>query len=188
MKWSAFESAISGIALSDIAKWCTECSSGALFCSGVYGDGNLTLSGPGTATPAATQRKNKVSPVVAGVIGALVALVVAGLLFALAMLLAGIRLHRQPRSRKSDLGGFKGSAKLASDPDLSLARNGVPPAGIVTAGMGDGAKRGHERVGSWELRQKEFGKGAGDFGDRERESMDGIDAVAARPVVPRESV
>lgn len=185
MQWTSFAAAMDRIAMSTLAQWCDACSSGAPFCRGVDGSSDITLT-----PPAGPIHKDKISPTIAGVIGALVTLVVAGLLVGLAMLVAGIRFHRvPPHSRKSELGGFKGAAKLASDPDLSLARNAAPPAaGIVTAGMGVG-KRGHERVGSWELRQKEFGKEAGDLGNvRPSESFEGIDAVAARPVVPLERV
>ncbi|KAF2856277.1 phosphoglycerate mutase-like protein [Plenodomus tracheiphilus IPT5] len=181
--WREFESVVQSFSVERV-EWCGSCDSPAVFCEGVNGGAQDPLRNE----PATSWRRGKVSPAVAGVIGAIVALVVAGLLFALVALLLGVRFHRVERKggRKSDLGGFKGSAKLASDPDLSLAANGVPPAGIVTSGFG-AAKKGHERVGSWELRQKEFGKGGG-YG--ERESMDGIDAIAAggRPVVPDERV
>ncbi|KAI8936250.1 hypothetical protein NX059_006673 [Plenodomus lindquistii] len=185
--WSEFESAVGGIAV-DRMEWCASCDSPAIFCKDVNGKVTDSLRNE----PATSWRRGKISPAVAGVIGAVVALVVAGLLFALAVLALGVRFHRVERRgrRKSDLGGFKGSAKLASDPDLSMAKNAAPPAGIVTSGFGEaGAKKGHERVGSWELRQKEMGGGFGER-ERERESMDAIDAVTAgaRPVVPDERV
>lgn len=180
--WLEFEDMFMRLGV-DRKQWCSACDSPALFCIG-ENKRNTTLTVPLSSST----RTSALSPTVAGVIGALVALIVAALLFALAMLLAGIRLHRVQRTPQSELGGFKGSAKLASDPDLSLAKNGAPPAGIVTSGFAD-QKRGHERVGSWELRQKEFGKGP-DFGEERRESFDAIDAVAAgqRPVEPRDSV
>ncbi|KAH9865815.1 hypothetical protein J1614_009402 [Plenodomus biglobosus] len=185
MPWREFESAVQKVSV-DRMEWCGRCSSPALFCEGVNRApldplrSETTVEGIGSA---------KLSPAVAGVIGAIVTLAVAGLLFALAALVLGVRFHcvAGGGERKSHLGGFKGSAKLASDPDLGLAGNAAPPAGIVTSGFG--AQKGHERVGSWELRQKEFGQG-GVYGERERESLDGIDAIAAgaRPVVPDERV
>ncbi|KAI4660596.1 uncharacterized protein J4E78_005300 [Alternaria triticimaculans] len=190
MRYTEFERLFSTISMQGLSDWCETCSTGAFFCRGADGSG-VTL-----VVPAAHERPSKdgVSPVVGGVIGAVISLVVAGLLFALAMLLTGLRFHRVEhrlggnRSQKSDLGGFKGSAKLASDPDVRLAGNGVPPAtnnaGIVSFG-GDG-KRGHERVGSWELRQKEFGKDVGDVSPRS--SFGGIDGVAVRGVEPRDQV
>lgn len=174
MQWKEFEDLFTRVKIDTLQEWCTSCNSPALFCWGV--DNTSVL-------PSTREKHSAISPVIAGVIGALVALAVALLLFGLAMLLGGIRFHRVQRNKKSELGGgFKGSAKLASDPDLSLAKNGAPPAGISFAPEG---KRGHERVGSWELRQKEFG---GDLGGRERESLEGIDGVAGKPVLPSEHV
>ncbi|KAH5099768.1 hypothetical protein HBI73_121990 [Parastagonospora nodorum] len=171
MQWRDFEDLFSRVKINTLQDWCTSCNSPALFCWGV--DDTSVL-------PPIRQRHNAITPAIGGVIGAIVTLAVAGLLFALAMLLGGVRLHRVPRNKKSELGGFKGSAKLASDPDLSLAKNGAMPAGISFVPEG---KRGHERVGSWELRQKEFGV------EREgRESLEGIDGVASKPVQPSEHV
>ncbi|KAH7397073.1 histidine phosphatase superfamily [Pyrenochaeta sp. MPI-SDFR-AT-0127] len=181
MPWSEFQDMFSRIMMNSLSEWCTTCSSPSLFCWGVD-NANITLVLP------ARSQKYKVTPAVAGVIGAIVTLVVAGLLFAVAMLVGGVRLHRNPRSKKSELGGFKGSAKLASDPDLSLTKNAAAPAGIVSFGNGD-QKKGHERVGSWELRQKEFGPRSGNMTDESRRgSFDAIDAVASRPVEPHERV
>jgi hypothetical protein len=188
MPYTKFESLFSTIAMQGLSEWCETCSTGSLFCHGADGSG-VTLVVP---SPQERQKKDSISPVVGGVIGAIVSLVVAGLLFALAMLLAGIRFHRVEHrlgnhDQKSDLGGFKGSAKLASDLDVSLSGNGAMPA-TATAGIvsfGDN-KRGHERVGSWELRQKEFGKDIGEASPRS--SFGGIDEVAARGVEPHDRV
>lgn len=178
MQWTNFKDLFNRARIATLQDWCETCESLALFCSGVDENNNISFNLPTTS-----QKHNKISPTIGGVIGAVVTLAVAGLLFGLAMLLGGVRLHRVQRNKKSELGGFKGSAKLASDPDLSLAKNGAPPAGISIVPDG---KRGHERVGSWELRQKEFGS---DLSERERrESFDAIDAVASKTVQPRESV
>lgn len=180
MPWLEFKRRMLDISIGDIANWCDTCDSDVIFCRGVNMN-NITLIVPGR------EQRHRVSPAVAGVIGAIVTLAVAALLFALAMLVGGIRFHRvPPRSKKSsDLGGFKGSAKLASDPDLSLAKNAVPVAGIVSFGDGK-ERRGHERMGSWELRQKEFNK---DIEERSpRASFDAIDAVTSKPVEPRQSI
>ncbi|KAF1994598.1 phosphoglycerate mutase-like protein [Amniculicola lignicola CBS 123094] len=181
MPWSEFQDMMSRTMLTSIVDWCQSCNSGALFCSGADGT-TVTL-----ITNTYGGKKTPVSPTVAGVIGAVVTLAIAGLLFAVAMLLGGIRFHRVQRGKKSELGGFKGSAKLASDQDLSLANNGVAPAGIVTFGNKPAAarKHPHERVGSWELRQKEFGPN-GD--ESRRESFEGIQSAMSRPVEPVERV
>jgi hypothetical protein len=169
--WTVFAEKFGGIGVQTVREWCEECASPSLFCAGVEG-------GTGELVLPSRAKQSAISPAVGGVIGATVTLVVAGVLFGLAMLLGGVRLHRVQRSKQSELGGFKGSRKLASDPDLSLASKGAPPAGISFV---PDSKRGHERVGSWELRQKEYG------GARERESFDAIDAVA-KPVLPDERV
>jgi hypothetical protein len=190
--WADFQTEMSKIMVNQLADWCDQCSSSSLFCWGVDESTVNIFLGESAA------KKSKVSPVVGGVIGAVVTLAVAGLVFAIAMLIGGIRFHRVERrtGSKSPLGGFKGSAKLASDPDLALAKNGVAPAGIVSFGKGDadGEGRGrvtHERVGSWELRAKEADKGVDgpEGGDESRrESFDAIEAAMARPVVPSERV
>lgn len=192
MTWRDFNMMFSRITMNTISQWCATCSAPSLFCTGVDTD-IIIVANPKSS---ASSKTHGLSPAVAGVIGAVVTLAVAGLLFALAMLLGGVRFHRvQRRRQKSELGGFKGSNKLASDPDVAnLAKSGALPAGVV----GFGATRNneprtrHERVGSWELRQKEFGNfKSGDMGEEfpsPRESFEHIDAVASRPVQPRESV
>ncbi|KAF1915125.1 histidine phosphatase superfamily [Ampelomyces quisqualis] len=174
MSWKDFQDLMSRIMMSSIAEWCNACNSASLFCHGVDGPTSSLTS------PSAHKSHSPISPAVGGVIGAIVTLAIAGLIFALAMLLGGLRFHRVQRHAKSELGGFKGSAKLASDPDLSLAKNAALPAGISFVPE---SNRWHERVGSWELRQKEFGGARQDT-----ESMDGIAAIAAQPVQPEERV
>ena len=194
MKWSEFNVMFSAIMMPTIEEWCNTCNAPSLFCTGVDVD-PIMVTNPKAQ---ATRKNSAVSPAVAGVIGAVVTLAVAGLLFALAMLAGGVRLHRVQRRPKSELGGFKGSNKLASDADVAnLAKGGALPAGIVSFGAANTAagtegRVRHERVGSWELRQKEFGNyKSGDMGEEfpsPRESFEQIDAVASRPVQPRESV
>jgi hypothetical protein len=177
MPYVEFQDLFGRIMMSTVTQWCDACKSSSLFCWGVD-DANAS-----PVLPYTHQKHSTISPAIGGLIGAIVTLVVAGLLFGLAMLLGGIRFHRVRQNKKSELGGFKGSAKLASDPDLSLAKNGAPPAGISFV---PDSRKGHERVGSWELRQKEFG---GYLSERERrESFDAIDAVAGKPVQPEERV
>lgn len=191
MKWRDFSLMFSRIMMNTIPEWCASCSAPSLFCTGVDSD-TIIVSNPKSQV---SRKGHSLSPAVAGVIGAVVTLAVAGLLFALAMLAGGVRFHRVQRRPKSELGGFKGSNKLASDPDLAnLAKGGVLPAGIVSFGATNTAdlRTRHERVGSWELRQKEFGKyKGGDMGEEfpsPRESFEHIDAMTSRPVQPRENV
>jgi hypothetical protein len=177
MPYKEFKDLFSRTMMSTIGQWCEACESASLFCWGVDGNNiSSTLS-------SSRQKHYAVSPAIGGVIGAIVALVVAGLLFGLAVLLGGVRFHRVQRNKKSELGGFKGSAKLASDPDLSLAKGDSLPAGISFV---SDSKKGHERLGSWELRQKEL---SGGLSDRTgRESFDAIEAVTIKPVQPEERV
>lgn len=191
MKWSEFNMMFSEVMLNTIPEWCARCSAPSLFCTGVDSD-VIIVANPKTPARSAS---HGLSPAIAGVVGAVVSLAVAGALFALAMLVGGVRVHRVQRRPKSELGGFKGSSKLASDADVaSLAKGGALPAGVAGFGATHTAdpRTRHERVGSWELRQKEFGRGgSGDVGEEfpsPRESFEHIDAVASRPVQPRESV
>ncbi|KAF3035723.1 hypothetical protein E8E11_001831 [Didymella keratinophila] len=191
MKWTDFNMMFGRIMMNTIPQWCTTCSAPSLFCTGVDSD-VIIVANPKSS---ASGKRHGLSPAVAGVIGAVITLAVAGLLFALAMLLGGVRFHRVQRRPKSELGGFKGSNKLASDADVAnLAKGGALPAGIVSFGATNNTdpRTRHERVGSWELRQKELGKyKSGDMGEEfpsPRESFEHIDAVTSRPVQPRESV
>jgi hypothetical protein len=171
--WSMFQDEFGKIGIPSMGEWCNSCESASSFCSGTDGNG-----GPLVTPSSGDDEENKeVSPAVAGAIGAIITIVLAGLLFAAAMILGGLRLHRVERNDKSQLGGFKGSSKLASDPDVSLAGNG---AGIT--GYRD-HKRGHERVSSWELRQKEFGSERSS-----EESFGAIDAVTSRPAEAHQRV
>jgi histidine phosphatase superfamily protein (branch 2) len=135
--WNDFIAAMSNIALNNVEDYCTLCQAPTLYCAVWLGDDSPS-------------NKKTVSPPVAGVIGAIVTLAIIGALVAAAMYFLGVRFHRQPRER-SQLGGFKGSAKLASDADLNIPKNAAP-LGIGAAVVDSESKRGHERVGSWELK------------------------------------
>lgn len=137
----------------NIGQWCEICQSEAVFCP-AFTNGSVGLP----SSPAASS--HQLSPVIAGVIGALVALAVAGILFLLAMILFGIRFRRLKTRRRSELGGFKGSEKLASDPDLPSQKPGGAKSGAVVGASVVPAKEGeagHKRVESWELKE---GRGA----------------------------
>lgn len=151
ISYADFVTSMSQISLSGITEWCNTCDGGddyAIFCPAFTDNDNNSLLG--------NSKRKGFSPVVAGVIGALVALAVASILFALLMLLAGFRIRRDGSRKKSDLGGFRGSAKLASDQDLTLPKGGAGATVITTEPE---SAKGHERVGSWELRAKEQNAG-----------------------------
>jgi len=180
MPWLDFQDMMSRIMTSSIPDWCNACNANSIFCEG-FENSTITIEIPDNKSD------HKLSPQVAGVIGAAVTLGVLALVFIIAMLVGGIRFHKVNRSKKSELGGFKGSRKLHSDADLSLPKNGAV-AGIVS--MGNNTKKDpKERVGSWELRAKEGGKDLGD-GISRRESLEEGEGVTpfAKPVVPDERV
>ncbi len=140
----------------DVGDWCTTCGSFSVFCPAFTDtDGNYNPT-----TGLLPSGHKGLSPVVAGVIGAVVTLAVALLLFAALMLLAGIRVHRVHTRRRSELAGFKGGAKLASDQDLTIPKGGAG-AVVLAAAEGEPVQtRAHERVGSWELRDQAKAKEA----------------------------
>lgn len=171
MRWSEFVQRMSTITISTVATWCDLCGDTSIFCPAFdYSDGSgLSTSGG--------SKKSGVSAPVAGVIGAVVTLAVVGIAMVLAGLLGGIRLHRNGRGMKSKLGGgFKGSKKLASDQDLVIPKAGAMP-----------VEKGHERTGSWELRQGETGAKGGALRDVSVASP-GVSPVVSPAVSPRHSL
>jgi hypothetical protein len=149
MSMTDFESAMQNIYIPSVANWCSTCKSYSVFCP-AFVNGAGSSSPTGTNTGSDNYSSQGLKPAVAGVIGAVVALIVVGLVAALAMLVGGIRLYRSKAKRRSDLGGFKGAEKLASDQDLTIPK-GQAGAVVNDAGSAPAPARGHERVGSWEL-------------------------------------
>jgi len=146
MTWLGFQAAMYNLVPGSNGDWCTVCQATSLFCS-YY---NASLS----ETASLLETHPPVTPVIAGVIGALVSLMVAGLIFGAVMLFGRFRFHRS-YSTKHDLGGYKGSQKLASDKDLVLPKGA---AAVTTEEVpGSPVRGGHERVGSWELKNNEAG-------------------------------
>ncbi|KAF2217145.1 hypothetical protein CERZMDRAFT_64463 [Cercospora zeae-maydis SCOH1-5] len=162
MTWEDFRDEMSNIALSGVGNWCNECGSRTLFCAAFDEDGNETDS-----ASRGSSRRSGLAPAVAGVVGAIIALVIAGLLFALAMLIGGVRVRREKRDRKHDLGGFKGGAKMQSDQDLTIPKGGA----MVGASVVE-EPRGHERVGSWEMKNAEAGRNHLDVSQQQQQQQD----------------
>lgn len=147
MTWSDFQGLMYGLVPEKgDGDWCTQCNPPSQFCA--YWDASYSL------TADELRFHGPVTPVVAGVIGAIVALVVAGIIFALVMLIGRLRFYRT-YSTKNEAGGYKGSQKLASDKDLVLPKGGA--AVDAQEVPGSPVRGGHERVGSWELKQNEAG-------------------------------
>ena len=152
MPWSDFQGAMYDIMIGDVGEWCQQCGAeyvptDRVFCS--YFNSSVSLDPALESTS-----HNHLSPAVAGVIGAVITLVVAGMIFGLVMLIGGVRLYRN-KGQKSDLGGFKGGQKLASDKDLTLPKGGAV-VGATIETPGSPVTGGHERVGSWELKQHDM--------------------------------
>lgn len=132
------------IALASVGDWCNVCQSYTVFCAAFIGV-DFTNDNGSTSLPAPMAARNTMKPAVAGAIGAVVSLVVAGIIFAIAMLIGGVRLHRSKTRRRSELGGFKAGEKLASDQDLPHVQAGVGAS--IT-------KKSEERISSWELGER----------------------------------
>jgi hypothetical protein len=198
IKWNDFYSLMTDIGLENVGDWCQVCNSDSIFCPAFTNNSGSNNFGVSSG-------HSGMSPAVAGVIGAIVTLGVTGLLFAALMVFAGLRLHRNNKSKKHDLGGFKGGAKLASDADLHIPKNAAP-IGVSAAEVGpmspaEESKRGHERVGSWEMDKADHARdtfssfgGAtvkgDDFGDRKTSFESDRDAINpfTAPTNPRTSV
>ena len=138
---------------------------------------NLDASTADPAQATSSTSKHHLSTAAAGVIGAVVTIGVASLIFAL-LLLLGFRLRQLQHPPSSSTaanpwheaaaggglgvlkrsgtakGGFKGAEKLESDADVM-----------------DG-KRGHERIGSWEMKGG-AGVGKGGSGSLDKEVREG---------------
>lgn len=175
ISYSEFVYGLAQFSLSGIKEWCTTCASYAIFCP-AYTDGSSFGN---------NSRHRGLSPAVAGVIGALVALAVAAILFGLLMALAGFRVRRERTKKKSDLAGFKGSQKLASDQDLTIPKGGAEATVTTTESE---VPRGHERVGSWELRDQAKRAEAGQIGaiipPRPRRASFEDDDIQVNPYTP----
>lgn len=129
--------------LASVGDWCNVCNSTSVFCA-YFADGT-TNNGTDNGSGSSPQKvKGSMRPVVAGVIGAIIALFLAGLVLAAVMLIGGVRFYRSKAKRRSELGGFKGGKKLASDQDLALQKDFLGATAI---------NKGNERAGSWELEE-----------------------------------
>ena len=143
-----FLTAMHNVTLPSVGDWCNTCQSRnvSIFCASYDNSTSSSVSGSSLMQ---TSHRSSVSPAIAGIIGAVVTLSLVGVTLALAMLVGGVRFYRFKTKGRSELGGFKAGEKLASDPDLPAA-NGV---GATIVGKESG------RVGSWELREHNHGKG-----------------------------
>lgn len=148
----AFNDFISGLEefmIVGVEDWCETCSSYSVFCPAYETDSGSDVSTPsGSSSSSSSSCSSSIKPAVAGVIGAIIALALAAIIAGFGMLLGGFRVYRQKTKRRSELSGFKGGEKLASDQDLSVAKSAV---GATVVPADTDAPRGHERIGSWEM-------------------------------------
>jgi hypothetical protein len=140
MTWSDFATLMETIELSEIGTWCETCGSLAMYCPQFENNWTNSNSSSSSNSTTSSVPSTGLSPVIAGVLGAVAITGVFVLLICLAVTCGGVRLYRISSKRQSSLGGFKGADKLASDTDLTVAKVGA-----------GGAVVQHERVGSWEL-------------------------------------
>lgn len=136
LPWLDFRAEMANVMVPGVTEWCDLCESTRAFCV-LYGTNSAFWDSMAEAH-GDDSGKRRLDPAVAAAVGVVstlgvIALAVAG------CLILGLRLHRRPPKRRSELGGFKGAEKLASDPDLVSGKTPTQ----------DG--KGHERVGSWEL-------------------------------------
>lgn len=195
MTWKDFAAGMGTFAVDDVGEWCGACDSITLFCEAINENVATNASDIACSTSSSSKTKDGMSPAVAGVIGASVAIALF-ILVAATLLLGGFRM--QYRSRSSSIGeggvgvlkrsgsapgGFKGAEKLASDTDLRLKS--------PVDGVGASVIR-HERVGSWELKESMEGGGVSPMDrsvvDYERKSEDADLGLGGRPVVPFDRV
>ena len=172
--------------LSDPGEWCDLCNASSVWCPAFLEAEGYTSSG------SSVYYSGNMTPQVAGVIGAAVTLGLVLVAFLVLIFLAGLRFSFI-RPLRSKLGGFKGSAKLASDADLAAAGKAKSSNTVV-----DQAEV-KPRVGSWELKDKDvevgkFGSLANATAPADRgarrpsfEEDDDLD-LGKKPTVPEERV
>lgn len=161
LSFDDFVENMQNLSVSSVADWCDMCQNDGLFCVAYS---NLETGGDGNiAVNRITTTNNRMKPVLAGVIGAIVTLAAAGIILALLMLFGGVRFRRARPQRRSQLGGFKAGRKLASDQDVPDTDKQSGPGTIIPAKEDD-------RVNSWELRDK---------------GNDKLDAIGTKPDLSR---
>ncbi|RAK99036.1 uncharacterized protein BO80DRAFT_426845 [Aspergillus ibericus CBS 121593] len=117
--YSEFKAAMEAFSINSTEEWCLTCDSSSVFCPGVLSNE------PGASASKTNSKSKAMSPAVAGAIGAIVTLVVTGLVALGGFLLLGVRMHRR---RRSSLEEIKGGIDLGSESNLALREHAAPPA------------------------------------------------------------
>lgn len=183
--YNTFVSLMQQVAIASPGDWCTMCAASSVFCAG-WNQTETTSSG-------ASGAKKRMSPVIAGVVGAVIAIPAAALLLLAIAIPCGLRVRRVKKDKPShaggELGGFKGGSKLGSDPDLTLSKGGAHVGAVVERKPSVGTEENkrdaefRERLGSWEMKETDVERIRG-FG---RSSVESLDA-GVQPVRPDERV
>lgn len=112
MPWADFREEMAGVSVSSASQWCGLCEATQSFCPV-----SARFSIPSAQK---SQKKQTLSPTIAGVVGAICALMAVGVAMALAMVFFGVRFAKSWNNTKED--GLKGREEFASMDDL---QNGV---------------------------------------------------------------
>lgn len=114
MPWADFRDAMAGISVSSVSQWCTVCGSTDSFCP-------VNSSSTTTETPhaQANQKSNNLSPPVAGVVGAIVTLVVIGVAMVLTMVVFGFRFAKSKKGGLGSAPDLRDRSSMGSSVDKS---------------------------------------------------------------------
>ncbi|KAE8349584.1 histidine phosphatase superfamily [Aspergillus coremiiformis] len=184
--YTEFQTEMERFSLGSTKEWCLICNSDATFCSGIEETPQTQFTS-----------NNDLHPGVAGVIGAVVTLVTLALVAVVGIFVCGFRMNR---IRKSSLGGFKGSSKMASDSDVTFKNStweDVKPADnqdTHSNKAGITVVRGHQHTDSWEMQGQQGNNARHTDGEQVMSSYNEMDQdewqihSAIQPVTAHETV
>ncbi|KKY15627.1 putative acid phosphatase [Phaeomoniella chlamydospora] len=162
ISFSEFITGLENFMIFGIKDWCDLCSSLSVFCAAYEEDSEDPSCSSSSSSSSSSRSATLLHPAIAGLIGAIIALVLVALLTLLASTLFGMRFYRERTKKRSELNGFKGGEKLASDQDLCVAKSTIGATVVVA----EDPPKGHERVGSWEMTSSSSkGRGGREGGD-----------------------
>ena len=198
MSLAEFEQSMLDVAIQGPADWCQMCGAKTSFCAPWNSSLLAAASSTGEPGAGATGATHGMHPVVAGFVGAVVAIAIMALA-GLGFVFGGTRIRRLRNASSrggvdhGTVGGFKGRRKLGSDADLTLPKSGAFVGAAVERRLSDNdgqAAMGSlpdpdakERVGSWEMKGSDLQIGRIGFGA----SVESLDP-SAKPVRPAERV
>lgn len=113
MQWADFRDAMAGISVSSASQWCELCDATESFCP---------VSVKANTNAQSSQKGRTLSPVVAGIVGAICALLLVGAAMTLAMVFFGVRFGKSLKKTKE--GEFKDREQFESVYDLQDSNTG----------------------------------------------------------------